>query len=268
MSNITLPIFSIGTLTLANFLPALLVLIFCLVAKKILMRFFDRGVSMLKIDSTLIHFLRSTVNVGLYLLIVLIVADKLGIPMASLIAVLSVAGLSISLAVQGTLSNLAGGIMILLSKPFLAGDYIEAGEIGGTVRQIGLVYTKLATIDNKLINVPNGDIAAAKIINYSTEPNRRIDINFGASYDAPIASVKAALLSAAERFPAILSDPAPFANVLEYHDSQVIYTLRVWVNNADFWPTKFALLEAVREEFDRHDVTMSYPHLNVHLVEK
>lgn len=268
MSGFDFSALTLGTISLSNLLPALLVLILCLIGKKILMRFFDRGVSMLKIDPTLRGFLRSTVNVGLYLLIILIVADKLGIPVASLIAVLSVAGLSVSLAVQGTLSNLAGGIMILLSKPFAVDDYIEAGEIGGTVRQIGLVYTKLATVDNKLISVPNGDIAAAKIVNYSAEPNRRIDLEFGASYDSPVPQVKAALLAAAGRMKQILPDPAPFVNVLDYRDSQIAYIMRVWVKNSDFWDVRFALLEAVKEEFDKHGVEMSYPHVNVHLVEK
>ncbi len=116
--------------------------------------------------------------------------------------------------------------------------------------------------------MPNGDIAAAKIVNYSSESNRRIDLVFGASYDSPVKEVKTALLAAAARFEGILPEPAPFVNVLEYQNSQINYTLRVWVRNPDFWDIRFGLLEAVKEEFDARGVVMSYPHLNVHLVEK
>ena len=258
--------FSIGSITLSNLLPALLVLAVCLLAKRMLMKLVDRAIDASRIDLSLRAFLRSAVNIGLLILTALIVADKLGIPVTSLIAALGVAGLAVSLAVQGTLSNIAGGIMLLLSNPFAVGDYIEAGETGGTVREIGLVYTKLATIDNKLISVPNGDIAAAKVVNYSAEPNRRIDLEFGAAYTSPVPAVKAALLAAAARFDAILPEPAPFVNILEYRDSQIAYTLRVWVRTPDYWDVRFALLEAVGEEFDSHGVEMSYPHMNVHIV--
>ncbi|PWM25999.1 MAG: small-conductance mechanosensitive channel, partial [Oscillospiraceae bacterium] len=159
--------FSIGTITLSNLLPALLVLVICLLIKRFLMKLAERAISSSKIDPSLHAFLRSSIDIGLLILIALIVADKLGIPVASLIAALGVIGLAVSLAVQNTLSNIAGGILILFSKPFAVGDYVEAGGVGGTVREIGLVYTKLATVDNKLISVPNGDISAAKITNYS-----------------------------------------------------------------------------------------------------
>lgn len=257
--------FSVGTITLSKLLPALLVLAVCLMIKRFLIKLADRAINSSKIDPSLHAFLRSSVDIGLWILIALIVADKLGIPVTSLITALGVIGLAVSLAVQNTLSNIAGGILILFSKPFAVGDYVEAGGVGGTVREIGLVYTKLATVDNKLISVPNGDISGAKITNYSTEPNRRIDLEIGASYDSPTPAVKAALLAAAARMDGILSDPAPFVNILDYRDSQIIYTMRVWVKNTDYWPTRFALLEAIREEFEAHGAEMSYPHLNVHL---
>ena len=136
-----------------------------------------------------------------------IVLDYVGVPMTSLVAVLSVIGLAVSLAIQGTLSNLAGGIQVLLSKPFKAGDYVEAGGISGTVMEVGLAYTKLCTVDNKVISVPNGQISGEKIINYSTEERRRVDLTFNASYDSPLQQVTGVLRAVVAAHPMALAEP-------------------------------------------------------------
>lgn len=264
--NFTWPVTAgLGILTAGKLLPAILVLLACLIGIKVLMHLFVKALAKSKVDKTLHAFLRSAVHILLYLLTALIVADQLGIPVTSLIAALSVAGLAVSLAVQGALSNIAAGIMILLTKPFVVGDYVEAGNVSGTVDEIGLSYTKFLTPDNKTVFAPNSDIAAAKIINYTNAAQRRLEIKVTASYDSPTESVKKALLAAAARHPEICADPPVFANISEYRDSCIEYLLRAWVPTADYWAIYFALMEEIREEFGRFEVQMSYPHMNVHL---
>lgn len=256
---------TLRTLTLSKLIPGLLVLIFCLASQKMFQRLFEKALRLSKVDRNLHGFLRSTAKFSFYLLTILLVAETLGIQLTSLVALLSVAGLAVSLSIQGTLSNLAGGIMLLVSKPFAVGDYIDAGDTSGVVSEIGLVYTQLMSIDNKKIYIPNSQIAAARITNYSAEQNRRIEIVIGASYDAPIAAVKEALCAVAARHPEVLSDPPVFCNVVAYRDSCIEYTLRVWVPTPLYWDIYFAMLEEVKEEFDRRDIEMTYPHVNVHL---
>ena len=186
--------------------------------------------------------------------------------MTSLIAVLSVLGLAITLAVQGSLSNLAGVIQVLVSKPFKADDYIEVGSVGGTVAEVGLVYTKLRTIDNKIISIPNGQISGEKIINYSTEERRRVDLTFNASYDSPLQQVTGVLRAVVAAHPMALAEPEPFVRVSAYQASSVEYTVRVWCATEDYWELYYDLLEQVRAAFDRNGIGLTYNHLNVHLI--
>ena len=192
----------------ALFRTALLILAGVVVIR-VLLRIVDRMLSRSQNLGSVGGYIRSVVRIALWFLLVLVVADSLGIPVASMIALLSVAGLAISLALQNTLSNLAGGIMILVSKPFEVGDYVEADGVGGTVISIGLAYSTLATVDNKEIFIPNSQVAAAKIINYTKLGKRRVELTFSASYDAPTETVKQALGEVLAQFPQILEDPAP-----------------------------------------------------------
>ena len=173
-----------------------------------------------------------------------------------------------SLAIQGTLSNLAGGIQVLLSKPFKAGDYVEAGGISGTVMEVGLAYTKLCTVDNKVISVPNGQISGEKIINYSTEERRRVDLTFNASYDSPLQQVTGVLRAVVAAHPMALAEPEPFVRVNAYRDSSIEYVVRVWCATGDYWTLYYDLLEQVKEAFDQNGIEMTYNHLNVHLMER
>lgn len=257
---------AIGTITLGKLVPALIVLVICLIAKRTALRLLKKALEISRLERSLHAFLLACANVGMYVFIVLIVADSLGIPVTSLIALLSVAGLAVSLAVQGTLSNIAGGILLLLSKPFVVGDFVEAGGVSGTVQEIGLVYTKLSTVDNKMIFAPNGEISGAKIINYTSEGRRRIEILVGAAYESPVKTVKEALLAVTARHEEIFSSPAPFANVNAYQDHCIEYVLRAWVRTDTYWDVYFAMLEEVKEEFDLRGIEMTYPHLNVHMV--
>lgn len=259
---------NIGALTVGRALTALLILAGCLIVSKILLRIFDRALKAR--EQKLGAFMSSALRVILLALSALIAADYVGVPVSSLIAVLSVAGLAVSLAVQGLLSNVAGGLMILSSKPFSEGDFIEAGGVSGTVKEVGLSYTTLAMADNRVVFVPNSDISAGKIINYTAEESRRIEINVCAAYDSPTQSVKAALLEAVysqavRAEGGTLDEPEPFAGINAYRDSSIEYVLRVWCRTGDYNSVRFALLEAVRASFDSAGVEMTYNHLNVHI---
>jgi len=256
----------VGNFTLSAILRAVIIFLVCIIAVKVLMRVFNKLILKMNVDKSLHAFIRTTVKILLYFVAVIIVADSLGIPITSLIAVLSVAGLALSLAIQGVLSNIAGGIMVLSSKPFGVGDYIEAGGVGGTVKEIGLAYTKLATADNKLIYVPNSDISASQIVNYSANDARRIEIKIGASYDDSIEDVKKALNEVIANND-VLEEPAkPFVNVSAYQDSYIEYVVRVWVENAKYWDVHFKMLEDIKASFDKNKITMTYNHLNVHMM--
>ena len=185
-----------------------------------------------------------------------------------MIALFSVAGLAVSLALQNTLSNLAGGVMLLVTKPFEVGDFVETNGVSGTVEAIGLAYSKLATVDNKEIFIPNSEISSAKIINYTRLGTRRVDLTFSASYDAPTQTVKKAINEVLAQFPQIMQEPAPVIFLSNYGASSIEYVVRVWTAGADYWDVYFGVMEGVRESFRRNGVEMTYDHLNVHVVEK
>lgn len=258
-----------GNFTIDNLLPAIIVLALCLIAVKLICGIFDRFLAKSPIERSLHTFLRSTARTALYFLTILIVADKLGIPMTSLIALLSVFGLAVSLAVQGTLSNIAGGIMLLASKPFKVGDFVEAGSVSGVAEEIGLVYTKIVTADNKVVYCPNSDISGSRIVNYTAKGSRRVDITVGASYDCAVKDVKAAIAKSIRRYNSdIFEGTEPFIAVSSYEDSCINYVLRVWVSTGRYWDVYFGITEAIKEEFDSAGIEMTYPHMNVHIVEK
>lgn len=212
-------------------------------------------------------YLRSILRALLYTLLALTVLHSLGVEITSFVALLSVAGLAVSLSLQNTLSNVAGGVMLLLSKPFTVGDYVACEGIEGTVRAVDLAYTTFTTPDNKEIFVPNSQIVAAKLVNYNALGSRRIDFDFSVSYDSPTETVRAALLETAAAFPQLLAEPAPLAVLSEYAASRVVYKLRVWVPAADYWDVYYGVQAKVREVFAAHGIQMTYDHLNVHVVQ-
>lgn len=235
---------------------------------RVLTTLLDRLLKRSRLAAPIRGYLHSILRTGLWFVLILMVAESLGIHTTSLIALFSVAGLAVSLALQNTLSNLAGGLMILVSKPFTVGDFVEIEGVSGTVAESGLSYSKLITIDNKTVFLPNSQLAASKIINYTAQGRRRVDLNFTASYDAPTQLVKDAIFEAIAAVPHIHSDPAPMVRLSEYQASSIQYVVRVWTDAADYWDVYYDLLEGVRESFDRHGVEMTYDHLNVHLIDK
>ena len=195
--------------------------------------------------------------------------ECVGISVSSLVAALSVVGVAFSLAIQGFLSNVFGGIQIISNKPFNIGDYVDAGGESGVVREVGLFYTKLDTPDKKLIRIPNSIIAKSNITNYSSAVNRRVDITVGASYDADVEKVKATLLQLLCEHPLILKgdELEPVVHVSSYNSNDISYTLRAWCKSADYWTVYFDVMDNIKPTFDKNGIAMSYPHVNVHMVE-
>ena len=252
-----------GALTLESALRGALILVLGAVFIRVLLTMLGRAVGRSKTLAPLKTQIHSTARVLLSIVLALIVLDSLGVKVTSLVALLSVAGLAVSLALQSTLANIAGGIMILTSRPYSLGDYVSVDGTEGTVEAIGLSNCKFTTPDNKEIQIPNSQIAAAKITNFNRLGRRRIDLTFTASYDSPTESVYAALREAMERFPQLLD--APEVHLSEYGASSIGYLARMWVKPSDYWTVYWGVLEAVRETFAAHRVEMTYDHLNVHM---
>lgn len=252
------------SLTWQKVIPPLVLLLVGLVAVRLLLRLFDRALERSRLERAAYAMLRSVMKVLLYFILLLLVAAQLGVDVSSLVAILSVISLALSLAVQGALTNVVGGVTLLTTRPFKAGDFVELGDQSGTVLEVSVTYTKLQTPDNKIVSIPNSTAAAARITNFSAAGTRRVDLTVSASYRSPVESVKAALLRAANS-PTSLFTPEPFAGVKEYGDSAITYVLQVWSSALDYWTTYFTVNEAISREFAQDGIEMTYPHLNVHL---
>ena len=265
----TISAFKIGNISVSSLLSAILTFIICLIVIKIITTIVNKALDKSKkLDNTLRGFVTSAVKAALWVIALIIVANALGIDTASLVAVVGIIGLALSLSVQNILSNLFSGLTLLITKPFAAGDFVEIAGKQGIVKTIGLFYTQLDTLDNIAVSIPNGDVTAASVNNYSREPLRRVDQYFCAAYTEDTDKVKAAILEAAGEDERILQDPAPFVRLFSYEGSTVKYVSRVWCKSADYWDVFFHMNESVRESFKRNDVKMSYEHVNVHIVEK
>lgn len=256
------------SLSLSAVLKIIVLILVLVILVKLLQKLFDRFLSRSKIDRSLFGFLRAGVKILLYFIAATIVAGSLHVDVTSLIAVLSVAGLALSLALQGALSNLASGIVILTTKPLHAGDYVAIGDQEGYVEEIGMTYTKLAAYDRRIIFIPNSSVTSGSIINYTVEGKRRVDLTVTASYDAEVDAVKDALRSAVAQVPNFLPEPPVFVRVSAYEESAIAYTVRAWCGCEDYWDCYYDLLEAVKAAFDERGIHMTYPHLNVHMVDQ
>ena len=261
--------YSVGNFTVGKILSAVVVFVVCYLILRVLMRLFTRILSRVNMDETLRKILLAVIKLILYFLLAMVVIDTLGVSVTSLLAAFSVVGLAASLAVQDSLSNLASGIMLLVTKPFKIGDYVEIDEVSGTVKMISLIHTRITTIDNKMIYVPNSKIIATKIVNYTQQEKRRVDLEISASYDAPIETVRQSLLEAVSAVGLFSDTPAPpFAAVLSFDESSIRYVVRAWVKTEQYWDAYFALLEQIKIAFDQNGVEMTYNHLNVHMVKE
>ncbi|AMY70798.1 mechanosensitive ion channel family protein [Frigidibacter mobilis] len=212
-----------------------------------------------RVDATLFGFLGNVVKYAIMVVALIFVLSRFGIQTASLVAVIGAAGLAIGLALQGTLSNLAAGVMLVMFRPFRVGDYIEAGGQAGSVREISLFYTELASYDGLQIILPNSDIWSSAIKNYTTNPTRMMDLTIGVSYGSDLQTAQEVLERIATSDPRALQDPAPFVKVKELGASSVDFVFRVWANRADWWALKCDLTRRIKEEFDAARVDIPFP---------
>ena len=238
--------------------------IVCKVALSILRRIFKGPKS--KLNETAANFLLGLVKAALAALYVIILLSMLGVDTTSLVAIFSVLTLAISLAVQGVISNLASGIMLIVNKPFEEGDYIDIDGTAGTVEHIHITCTKLKTGDNKVVTVPNATITAAVITNYSEKETRRLDLTFSVAYGSDVEQVKRIILGVIAKHDNILSDPAPMVRLTEHGASSLDFVTRVWVKQSDYWPVNFDLKEEVLAAFDAAGISVPFPQMDVHLV--
>ncbi len=226
-------------------------------------RLVRRGMERAAIDITLVRFLGNIIHTALLVVIIIAALDHLGVPTTSMLAVFGAAGLAIGLALRDSLANFASGIMLILFRPFRVGDFVEAGSVSGSVEEIRIFSTMVRTADNRVIIVPNGQIANAAIINHSALPTRRIDLVIGVSYEDRLDHVRAVLERIIAAEPRILADPAPQIVVGELAESSVNVFVRPWVNTGDFWPVRFDLLETIKRTFDEEGITIPFPQRQV-----
>ena len=219
-------------------------------------------------DPTVSRFLANTISISLYVVLAVTIVAILGVPMASVVAVIASCGVAVGLALQGSLSNLAGGIMILIFRPFKLGDYVEAAGAAGTVVDVGIVYTTLKTGDNKCITVPNGSMMNSNVTNYSIHDTRRLDLTVSVAYGSDIERVKAILLEEAGKHALTLKDPAPFCRLSKQNASSLDFVLRVWGNSGDYWTLNFDLLEAINNRLEKEGIEVPFNQLDVHVKNK
>jgi small conductance mechanosensitive channel len=255
-----------------NYGPRLLLAIIVLVAGLwIINRFvrvFRATLEARSLEATLSSFLTNLTSVVLKILLLISVASMVGIETTSFVAVLAAASLAIGLSLQGSLANLAGGVLILLFRPYRVGEFIEAQGVGGTVQEIQIFTTVLKTPDNKVITVPNGAVSNGIITNYSREATRRVDFEFGIGYGDDIAKAKSVIKEVLGSDERIMGEPEPVIVVSSLGDSSVNLTVRVWAAGTDFWGLKFDLTEKVKLAFDANGISIPFPQRDVHLYQK
>lgn len=221
-------------------------------------KFFDR------LDPNIRGFVKPSMNFFLYVVIILTCSSILGIDMTGFITVLASCAVAVGMAMQGSLSNIAGGVMLLINHPFHVGDYVECGGQEGTVQSISLFYTILYTVDNKQVTIPNSNVTSTTIVNYTINGKRRLDMQFTVSYDSDIDKVKEVLLNTVKDDKRVFKNPKPFARLKNHLDSSLEFTLRVWVKNDDYWDLYFDLMERVKKDFDANGIEIPYPQLDIH----
>ena len=253
----------LATFGKAKALPAVILLVVGIFIVRIVLRLIRTVMQKANLEPAVIKLVRSACRVLLYLMLLLIVASTLGIDITGIVALASVLTLAISLSIQNTLSNVIGGFTLLSNKPFAVGDFVEIAAQSGTVKEVGLTYTKLRTGDNKTISIPNSAVVAAEIVNYTAAGTRRVEVAVSVPYRTPIEPVLEALRQAG-KVETALEDPAPFAAVKGYDGGTMNCFLHVWSKSEDYWTTLFAVNEKVKLELEAKNITITCPQLHVH----
>lgn len=232
---------------------------------RLLVSLIRRGLDKTRLDQIVIHFILSIIQAVLLLMVIVAALDQLGVNTSSLIALLGAAGLAVGLALQNSLQNFAAGVLLIVLRPFKAGDYIEAAGVSGTVDAINIFSSTLRTADNCEIIVPNGSIYSGTITNYSARETRRIDLQIGVAYEDDLKKVRRILQQIITAEQRILPEPGCLIAVSELADSSVKLVVRPWVNSADYWAVKFDLLEKIKLAFDQNKIHIPYPQMDIHL---
>ena len=244
--------------------PAVAVLVIGLLVIRVVMALVNKLLENTKLEKAAHGLIKSVVRVVLYVLLGLMVADALGIDVTSIIALASVLTLAVSLSVQNLLTNVLGGFTLLYTRPFKSGDYVEVAGKSGTVQEISMTYTKLATPDNKIISIPNASVVAGDIINYTVAGVRRVDVAVQAVYSENTQKVIDALIQAGT-VDKVMLDPAPMAVIDSYADNGIRYSLRVWTKAEDYWDVYFVINQNIRDIFEAQGIKMAYPHMHVYM---
>ncbi len=245
-------------------LIALIIIFIGMKVIKYLINLFEKSFGN-KMEPTLMKFLKSVFKALLTVMLLLSAASTLGIEMTSFVAVLGAMSFAIGLSLQGSLANFAGGVLILLSKPFQVGDFIEAEGNKGTVEEIQILYTVLKTPDNKKIVIPNGDLSNTDILNYSAHEQRRLDLVFGIGYDDDILKAKKVLREIVEKNEHIHDSPEPVIEITELAGSSVNFDVKVWIDTANYWKVYYGMQETVKLRFDEEGIGIPYPQMDVHM---
>ena len=248
-------------------LAALVILVVGLLVVKVLKKVIVKGMERHKVDPTLIKFLTSLISVALQAFVIVAALGRLGIQTASFIAVLGAAGLAVGLALQGSLSNFASGVLMIIFKPFTLDDFVEAGGVIGAVEEISIFTTVLNTPDNKKVIIPNAQVMGGNITNFNANGSRRVDLVAGIGYGDDIDKAKAAIESVFAADDRILKNPAPTVGVLEMADSSVNLVVRPWCTGADYWDVYFGTTEAIKKKFDAEGISIPFPQRDVHMYE-
>lgn len=255
---------SLSGFALTKVLPAVFVLMIGVLVIRIIMKIIKKTLERAHTEKAVSSLIVSVARIVLYLLLGLIVASGLGIDVTGVVALASVLTLAISLALQDALTNLIGGFTLLYTKPFVSGDFVEIAGQSGSVKEVGLTYTKLITGDNKVVSIPNSAVTAAEIVNYTVTGTRRLDVKVSVSYKAPMDDVLEALLAAAEGLPK-LEDQEVVATIHSYTDQAVVYMLRFWCTADDYWPNTFEANKRIKKNFDAKGIKMTCLNVNLEM---
>lgn len=258
--------FNFNWLALLPLAYAVIVLIVGAIVVKVILGILKKALAKTSLDEALHTFVMNVVKVALWLIIIVTVLGQLGVPTSTFVAVIGACGAAIALALKDSLSNVAGGILILINRPFRKGDYIEVAGTAGSVDKIDLMTTTLKSPDNKVITIPNGSISTSVLTNFSREDLRRVDCDFGIGYENDIEQARKVILEVAGRNSRILTQPATVVVVTAHGDNCVDLQCRAWSSSADYWDVKFYLEEEVKNAFDAAGINIPYPQVDVHMI--
>ena len=225
----------------------------------------EKKLKIKRIEPTLLGFLRNLFKLLMYLIVILTAVSVMGIPLTSVLTIVASAGVAVSLAMQGALSNLVGGLTLLILKPIRVGEYVKVGDYEGTVQAINAFYTEMTTYDNRHISMPNSSLTNTAIVNYTREGSRRLDVSFSVGYQSDMSLVNHTLRELVSRCHGVLPDPLPEVRLIQLGESCMVFSVRVWVKTADYWNVNFYLLEEGKKALDAAGIQIPFPQMDVHI---